>query len=375
MSQIPFAELRTWMFQDALPFWAANGVDRAHGGFLEELSLEGRPTDVQFKRVRTMCRQTYAFSHAALLGWEQGAELSRLGYEYLVSHAKLERGWARLLSREGRPTDTRQDLYDLAFVLFAMVWRYKLSRDPEALAHAYGVLDFIDANMRHGEGFWHALPPEGPRLQNPHMHLFEASLAGFEATQDERFLSIAHELAELFRKRLFDGRTLGERFNEDWSRRDDEAGRTVEPGHQFEWAWILAQYQKLSGVDFAREAETLVAVSELHGVDPQSQAVLNSVSDEGAPRDSSSRSWPNTERIKGWLGLYELTGRDPTPAVAASCRVLLDRYLAPPAPRGAWTDHFDASGRAIAKAIPASILYHVFLAFAEVLRLEPKLSK
>ncbi len=375
MSQIPFAELRTWMFQDALPFWAANGVDRAHGGFLEELSLEGRPTDVQFKRVRTMCRQTYAFSHAALLGWEQGAELSRLGSEYLVSHAKLERGWARLLSREGRPTDTRQDLYDLAFVLFAMVWRYKLSRDPEALAHAYGVLDFIDANMRHGEGFWHALPPEGPRLQNPHMHLFEASLAGFEATQDERFLSIAHELAELFRKRLFDGRTLGERFNEDWSRRDDEAGRTLEPGHQFEWAWILAQYQKLSGVDFAREAETLVAVSELHGVDPQSQAVLNSVSDEGAPRDSSSRSWPNTERIKGWLGLYELTGRDPTPAVAASCRVLLDRYLAPPAPRGAWTDHFDASGRAIAKAIPASILYHVFLAFAEVLRLEPKLSK
>jgi mannose/cellobiose epimerase-like protein (N-acyl-D-glucosamine 2-epimerase family) len=375
MSQIPFAELSAWMFQDALPFWAANGVDREHGGFLEELSLDGRPTEVQFKRVRTMCRQTYAFSHAALLGWEQGAELSRLGYEYLVSHAKLDRGWARLLSREGRPTDTRQDLYDLAFVLYAMVWRYKLSRDPEALAHAHGVLDFIDTNMRHGEGFWHMLPPEGPRLQNPHMHLLEASIAGFEATQDERFLSMARELTELFRNRLFDGRTLGERFNEDWSRRDDEAGRTLEPGHQFEWAWILAQYQKLSGADFSREAETLVAFSELHGVDPQSQAVFNSISDAGVPRDSSSRSWTNTERIKGWLGLFELTGRDPTPAVASSCRVLLERYLAPPAPRGAWTDHFDASGRAIAKAIPASILYHVFLAFAEVLRLEPKLSK
>jgi mannose/cellobiose epimerase-like protein (N-acyl-D-glucosamine 2-epimerase family) len=374
MSQIPFAELRAWMFQAALPFWAAAGVDHEHGGFREELSLDGRPTDVNFKRLRALCRQTYVFSHAGLLGWP-GAALSRFGYDYLVSHAKLEKGWARVLSRDGRPIDRRQDLYDLAFVLYAMIWRYKLSRDPEALKEAHGVLDFIDAKMRHGEGFWHALPPEGPRLQNPHMHLFEASLAGFEATQDERFLSFGREIVALFRNHLFDGRTLGERFDEDWTRQTDEAGRTVEPGHQFEWAWILAQYQKLSGENVTREAESLVAFAELHGVDPKSQAVFNTVSDDGEPRDSSSRSWPNTERIKGWLALYELTGRDPVPAVAGSCRLLLDRYLGPPAPRGSWTDHFDASGRPIAKAAPASTFYHIFLAFAEVLRLEPNLSK
>jgi N-acylglucosamine 2-epimerase/mannose-6-phosphate isomerase len=89
--------------------------------------------------------------------------------------------------------------------------------------------------------------------------------------------------------------------------------------------------------------------------------------------DGGSRSWPNTERIKGQLALFELFGRDTRDAVAGSARVLLDRYLAV-TPRGSWIDDFDRSGRPIATAAPTSTLYHVFLAFAEILRLEPRLA-
>ena len=93
-----------------------------------------------------------------------------------------------------------------------------------------------------------------------------------------------------------------------------------------------------------------------------------------APRlDRGSRSWPNTERIKGWIGLYELTGVDPRAAIAGSARLLLDRYFTNCAP-GAWIDHFDADGKATSQSAPASTLYHVFLAFAEVLRVEEKLA-
>lgn len=51
----------------------------------------------------------------------------------------------------------------------------------------------------------------------------------------------------------------------------------------------------------------------------------------------------------------------------SSVGLLMDRYLAH-TPRGAWIDAFDAEGNSIVKTIPASTLYHVFLAFAEVLR-------
>lgn len=148
----------------------------------------------------------------------------------------------------------------------------------------------------------------------------------------------------------------------------------VEPGHQFEWAWLLAQYQAIPGlgVDFSEAASALVAFGERFGVNAKTQATHDEVRDDGAPLRTSSRAWPNTERIKGHLGLFELTGRDPRPAVSGAARALLDRYLAV-TPRGCWIDQFDADLRPIANAIPASTLYHLFLAFAEIQRLEPAL--
>ena len=76
MSAIPFSEVRAWMFESALPFWGDAGLDRARGGFFEELNLDGRPTDAPFKRTRVTSRQIYAFSHASLLGWEPGDALA-----------------------------------------------------------------------------------------------------------------------------------------------------------------------------------------------------------------------------------------------------------------------------------------------------------
>jgi mannose/cellobiose epimerase-like protein (N-acyl-D-glucosamine 2-epimerase family) len=40
---------------------------------------------------------------------------------------------------------------------------------------------------------------------------------------------------------------------------------------------------------------------------------------------------------------------------------------------GLWIDAFDASGQPVATAIPTSTFYHLFLAFAEILRIAPRL--
>lgn len=376
MNQIPFAEIRTWMFDAALPFWASAGVDQARGGFHEALNLDGSPAETPFKRTRVICRQIYAFSHGALLGWAEGEALAKRGFDYLSEKAFLgyDKGWARRLTPEGALLDATPDLYDIAFVAFALAWRYRQSGDPEALNLLHATFDFADFHMRApgGMGFVHELPAQGPRLQNPHMHLLEASIAAFDATDDQRFLTQAEELVDLFRRKFFDGRTLAEYFTADLKRVEGEQGRIVEPGHQFEWAWILAQYQRISGTNLTKEAEALVSFAEAHGVDHQTQVTFDEVRDDGVPSRRSSRTWPNTERIKGHLALFELTGADPRQAVAGSARLLLDRYLGVE-PRGAWIDQFDANGAPLSRSVPTSTLYHVFLAFAEVLRLQPKL--
>jgi len=370
MTQIPFDAVRNWMFGAALPFWAEHGVDRASGGFLEELSASGQDTGCAFTRVRVICRQTYVFAHGAALGWSRGEQLSADGFAYLNKHARLAPGqWAKRLSRDGTVLDASADLYDYAFVILTAAWRFGISADADARDCAVATLKFVREHMRApGEGFAHKLPHDGRYLQNPHMHLAEACLVAFEALADEQFIETAREIIELFARRFFDGRTLGETFAQDWTR----TGTIVEPGHHFEWAWILGEFQRLTGEDVSPLAVAVSDFAERHGVNPLSGAVYDAVDVSGEVARSTSRIWTSTERLKGVLALYELTGKDPRPALAQTLNLIFGRYMAGQIP-GLWVDQFDGNGAPISKAVPASCVYHLFLAFAELLRLEPRI--
>ena len=368
------AAIRSWLFETALPLWAERGVDRENGGFVERLTLNGADAEIAFKRTRVTARQVYVFSHAATLGWERGNELASHGVDCLMQRAWQgpDKGFARTLTRTGELLDATPDLYDHAFVLFAFALRHRATRDAASLAWMHTTLDYIEAHMRHpgGLGYWHAIPAKGWRQQNPHMHLTEACLAAFEATGETRFADTAAQLIDLFRTRFFDLRseTLAEYFTDDWSRAPGEDGRVVEPGHQMEWTWILNAARKLLGIDTLSEMRALVGFAERYGVDPASAAVYNSVRDDGAPLDRGSRTWPNTERMKAAIAVWELDGVDPWPVIGSTWQLLSRRYLATE-PAGLWSDAFDADGHGTERTVPASTLYHIFLAFAEVLRI------
>lgn len=376
-------EINRWMFDVALPFWTEKGLDRENGGAVESLTLDGAGSSgAPFKRTRVICRQIYVFSHAQLLGASSAAAPADALYVYLTDRTWQgpDKGWPRTLDPiTAEALDPTPDLYDYAFVLFALAWRHKATRSAEALAWSHRTLDLIEARFRHPSGgFHHELPPSLPRQQNPHMHMTEALLALFETSGEARFRDLANEIAGLFCTRIarFPDGVLPEFFDDEWRATPGEKGRWTEPGHQFEWAWILAQHQKLTGADNRAAIRALVQRAEAHGADPITQITFNGVRDDGVALDRGSRTWPNTERIKGWLGLQEAAGEDAAATVSAvsgSAQLLLDRYLGAPWPPGGWMDAFDGDGKPVAPNIPASTLYHVFLAFAELLRRAPAL--
>jgi mannose/cellobiose epimerase-like protein (N-acyl-D-glucosamine 2-epimerase family) len=79
---------------------------------------------------------------------------------------------------------------------------------------------------------------------------------------------------------------------------------------------------------------------------------------------ASRRCWPHTESIKAEVAAAE-SGDGEAPARAAQT---IDRLLAVFLGRpvsGGWIDHVDANGAPIVDTMPASTLYHVFLAAAE----------
>lgn len=202
-----FDQVERWMFDAALPYWAAHGVDHRYGGFIEILTHEGDDAAAAFKRTRVAGRQVYVFSHAATLGWKPGLEHVRHGLEYLTKRVFIddEHGFARLTTRSGEVMDATPDLYDHAFILFGFSWAYRATGDAAIIPWMHKTVDCIERILTHpgGKGFWHDATKEGWRQQNPHMHLLEASLSAIEATGEDRFVAMASHVANLFRDHFF----------------------------------------------------------------------------------------------------------------------------------------------------------------------------
>ncbi len=365
-------EARHWLTEACFPLWSERGVGD-HGLFRETLALDHQSADGDTTRVRVQARQTYVFSEALRMGWkpDTAADHIAMGLSTLTGPALRPDGLAgRVLKSDGSGlVDDTADLYDTAFALFALAETANtLEGAEEALAGARRILKAADATLRAPDGgYFESAPTDQRRHQNPHMHLLEACLALHRADPDGDHLSRAAEIIDLF-DRYFTagpGDLLGEHFAPGWTQPAGRDADIVEPGHQFEWVWLLHAYARATDTPVHARAETLY-VFACSTLDEEGRA-LQEVTREGAVADGSRRTWPQTEALKAHLAMFEATGEESF--AAAACRsfdVLMDEYLTP---EGGWIDQYDATGKPMSHNMPASTGYHVVLAMAELMRI------
>jgi mannose/cellobiose epimerase-like protein (N-acyl-D-glucosamine 2-epimerase family) len=365
------AATRHWLFDVALPYWLYHGIDREAGGFFEFLDLDGRPVVGPYKRTRVTARQIYVFSHAALLGVPGAAEAAEHGFRFLVDKHRGSRpgAWCRTVTRNGETLDAASDLYDSAFVMFALAWWGRLSGDPWAEKLAAETLDHIRSALRHpsGQGYLQDEHATSVFLQNPHMHLLEALVELLLVRPNERFAEEASALVNLFRSKLLADGTLREFYDGCWSPAPGEAGRLVEPGHMAEWSWLLRRCNAVTGTNNDPVVVELMNFVITTGLIRPDGLLVDAVFEDGTPMKSSTRLWPQTEMIKGLVAYSEVTGNDVSIPIERARSGLFARFL-DPAPAGCWIDHFDACARPIVDKIPASSLYHLVLGLTEYLR-------
>src|SRR5262249_31107637 len=128
-----------------------------------------------------------------------------------------------------------------------------------------------------------------------------------------------------------------EYFETDWTPRAGDEGRIVEPGHLFEWSWLLNRWRNAGGVDLGERAERMRVHGEVYGVDLSSGAVYDETVKDGRARKTTSRLWPHTERIKANLARFE-RAHDPRALENANDGYLmLMRFCGAPTP-GLWYD-------------------------------------
>jgi len=376
MTGEPAARFFDWVFKRTLPFWLSHGVDREAGGFHEALDADRLPVTAGGKRTTVQARQVYAFSHAAMLTGLPGAcDAARTGTDFLIRHCRHpDGGWRFRVGRDGAPLDDTRDLYTHAFVLFALAWQYRLAADGTPVERlAAETIGFIETALKHpAGGFRESLdetgrPLGGPRRQNPHMHLLEACLAWHAVAGDEAWLDRARLVAGLFHDRFMVDGTLREYFDDALQPCTGPDGRQVEPGHHFEWTWLLHRLSEAAGDPGLAAPAAFYDIAVRNGVDGDTGGVIDMVDADGTVREAGHRIWPQTEAIKAHLCRMQAGdcgARARLDAgIAALFRIHLDGAAA-----GAWREHVAADGTVRRDDLPASSLYHMTYAAAELAR-------
>lgn len=381
-------DMRAWLFQHVMPHWQQHGIIEKYQSFAEKLDPQSHtPTNSPVTRLRVQARQIYAFSHAFIMtGDVRWRDTARIGYDFLTRHGwnHDHGGWVHLLSPAGAVLDDRLDCYDQAFVLLALAWYYRATGAQDVLDWITKTISVLDARLAHPTGGYYeeSLSRDGsmyqpatlPRRQNPHMHLLEAFMALHQATGAKEWQQRADAIMALCRTHFYHPaeQSLAEFFNDDWTLASAPVGAIREPGHYFEWVWLIHQYARLTGDDRDLPiAEALWQRGLSLGIDyrPQSPfAAIDEINPLGHAVKQSRRLWPQTELLKAALARYEY-GTDQTGLIIAhgTLKTMFRDYLS--ADHGVWCDHIDANGQKIIADIPASSLYHLFVALSEWLRL------
>jgi mannose-6-phosphate isomerase len=200
------------------------------------------------------------------------------------------------------------------------------------------------------------------------MHFLEACLAAFEIFEEPAYLDTAAGLVEIFLDRLFQTRegALPE-FFDDGLRPIRERGLfRVEPGHHFEWIWLIDGYRRamakagrFSRPELGAAFAALEGFAARFGLDAATGLAVDGLWSDGTVETPGFRLWPQTERIKS-------AARSATEPVTSTNDALLGfrRFLAG-APPGLWHERLDAAGAPIPGPSPATSLYHITCALTD----------
>lgn len=342
-----------WLFDSAMPLWADHGVDPRTGIFFEALDFNGHDTGLPTVRVRVQARQIYVFASAHAAGWSGPAlELAEAGmFSLRAGGWRSDRGWAAQLDRTGHGVQWPGDLYDHAFVLFALACLFEVTGAPEYRRYIDETLAFLDRELKdENGGYREDLNATTPRRQNPHMHLLEALLLLHAATGDDEFLRRAEAIYALFDNHFVnpDGAGVHEVFGPQWQRQS----APFEPGHAFEWAFLLSALELSSGqTALMPRARALFIHARQSGLSPDG-FVVDGVDASGCVAVASRRLWPQTEYLRA-LQLFAPSDYD------ALQMAIFDSYLATET-AGLWHDLYDLDATMQSVQVPASTLYHLW---------------
>ncbi|MBJ7536843.1 AGE family epimerase/isomerase [Marinomonas transparens] len=358
-----------FLFKQLLANWSHYGIDAEQGFSYESMNHDWTRNEVGRVRLLTQCRQLYTFSHAYQLTQESDyqSKLTPL-FDFIVAKYFKDERWIFSLNDDLSIKDTQSDAYALAFVLLSFSHYFQATGDDQALPYMKLTHQFLEEKMQaQSGGFYEAFPVDVTqvRRQNPHMHLLEGYIAVFNATQDDTYKQAIQSLLSLALEHFYDSKTkaLREFFTSDW-KAHPEIGNQVEPGHHFEWVWLLYQANKiLPNTSYIELAQHLWTTAIRHGM-ADNGGIYNQIdANSYQALDKEKRIWPITEYLKA-VTVISIGQEEKQHRLESALTFMQRHYFLD---NGRWNEYLDEYNQAKNFPLPGTSSYHIFLGLAEVL--------
>ena len=319
-----------------MAFYHPHAIDPA-GGFFQYFKDDGTIYDRSHRHLVSSTRFVFNYAMASIEFSESAAlakeylDAARHGLRYLRDvHRNPQTGGYTWTIRDGQPEDRTNHAYGVAFVLLAYSTALKagITEAAEWMDETWDLLEkrFWDAKAGlyrdEADVNWHFSSYRG---QNANMHMCEAMLAAYQASDDPRYLERALTLADHMTRRQAakaDGLVwehYDTEWNVDWDYPRDNPKDLFrpwgyQPGHQTEWAKLLMILEPLL-LERGREENWLLPTARhlfdtalARAWDETNGGIAYGFAPDGSVCDGDKYFWVQAESLAAAALLHARTG-------------------------------------------------------------------
>jgi len=314
-----------------MAFYHPRAIDPA-GGFFHYFKDDGTIYDRSHRHLVSSTRFVFNYALAAIEFEDADyLEAARHGLRYLrEAHRNPATGGYVWTLRDGQPEDRTNHAYGVAFVLLACAsaLRAGLVEAELWMDETWALLEkhYWDAEAGlyrdEADANWQFSPYRG---QNANMHMCEAMLAAYQASNDVRYLDRALLLADHMTRRQAAkaGGLVWEHYdaqwNVDWDYNRDNPRHLFrpwgfQPGHQTEWAKLLVILESHLA-ERGREERWLLPTARhlfdtalMRAWDPKHGGIHYGFAPDGSICDPDKYFWVQAESLAAAALLHARTG-------------------------------------------------------------------
>lgn len=339
-------QLRKELNDNILPFWSQRMVDSEHGGFYGRIAGNNQLIPEADKGGILNARILWTFSSAYLQ--EKNPlylEMANRAKNYILDHFFDPEfgGTYWTITFDGKPVDTKKQIYSQAFFIYAFTEHYRASDDESSLQIAIELFRMIEKRSFDNKlnGYYEAYSRDWKLLEdlrlsekdenekktmNTHLHILEAYTNLYRVWKDDELNSKLRNLILIFTEKIVNQKTkhLNLFFDENWNPKST----IVSYGHDIEASWLIDEAARVLGdQDLLTKVQKIcigIAEAACDGLQPDGSLVYEL--DKGF-LDTDRHWWVNAEGVVGFLNAFELTGNQEWFGKALKCWKFISENL------------------------------------------------